>query len=84
LLVADISKYPIITSYPILSWFGSFDTSGRNRYLEFVILASISALVLYLNIEKKLLPEKGVLFGYPIASEKRNGIMVNPETFAGG
>ena len=29
-------------------------------------------------------PEKGVLFGYPIVSKKRDGIMVNAETLSGG
>ena len=29
-------------------------------------------------------PSKGVLFGYPITSKKRDGIMVNAETLSGG
>ncbi len=29
-------------------------------------------------------PEKGILFGYPIVSKNRDGIMVIAETLAGG
>ncbi len=34
--------------------------------------------------EKKQPPAKGVLVGYPMFSKKRDGIMVNAETLAGG
>ena len=39
---------------------------------------------IYFLLEKKQPSEKGVLFGYPIVSKKRDGITVIAETLAGG
>ena len=47
-------------------------------------LRYIWPLVLCFCLEKRQPPEKGFLFGYPIVFKKRNGIMVNAETLAGG
>ena len=48
------------------------------------LLLYVWTLVLFFCLEKRQPAEKGFLFGYPIVFKKRNGIMVDDETLAGG
>ena len=73
--------YKIISDYLILSHFCDIGSLVFGICELRFIMSGPGAL---LQPWKNVASPKGVLFGYPITSKKRDGIMVIAETFAGG